>query len=401
MKFSVVIPTRNRLHLLRSAIETVRRQDKADWEIIVFDNASEDPIASYVSDLSDPRIKYDRSSEFLPVTESWNRGMSLVEGDYAILLGDDDGLTPGYFRRLEALITRFGGPDVIYTDFYQFWHAGVAPWQPAPHLLDVKHGFFFQDRNEPFVLSRDEAVRAVTGSLKLRMNFSFNSQAIMYRREFVEKLRQDGAFFRSPFPDYHIANKALAKSRHTVVVPQPIAVAGVSRASYGYAMYNDQEAKGDAFLNSTLDTDPVYVSVKSRLLPGRTYNTNYLLAMEYVSRETRQEIGVAPDYERYRRMQLLALLQARSAGALSNSFWRELRPKLSSVEIAWCCGISALIYARNRIPNFRVRTDKILNDISSVTSVGPSPKHYGPNTFENVVELYQAFETGQFDHSDA
>ncbi len=327
--------------------------------------------------------------------------MSLIEGDYVILLGDDDGLTPDYFRRLEGVINRFGSPDVVYTDFYQFWHAGVAPWQPAPHLLDVKHGFFFAGRTDPFSLSHADAVRAVTGSLKLRMNFSFNSQAIMYRREFVEQLSQDGPFFRSPFPDYHIANKALAKSRHTVVIPQPLAVAGVSRASYGYAMYNDQEAKGDAFLNSALESDPVYLSVKSRLLPGRTYNTNYLLSMEYVSRETQGEIGVAPDYDRYRRMQLLTLLQGRSSGPLSRKLWREAKSRLTAAEIAWCYGVLTMIYARNRIPNLRARIDAIFADISSVTSVGPSPKHYGPNQFENVVDLYHAFEAGQFGYSDS
>src|SRR5436309_15029243 len=33
VKFSVLLPTRNRLDLLKQAIETVRRQDYADWEI--------------------------------------------------------------------------------------------------------------------------------------------------------------------------------------------------------------------------------------------------------------------------------------------------------------------------------------------------------------------------------
>ena len=39
-EFSVLLPTRNRVRLLAEAIETVRAQDFADWEIIVSDNAS-------------------------------------------------------------------------------------------------------------------------------------------------------------------------------------------------------------------------------------------------------------------------------------------------------------------------------------------------------------------------
>jgi glycosyltransferase involved in cell wall biosynthesis len=42
MKFSVLLPTRNRLNLLSYAIETVIRQDYSDWEIIISDNCSEE-----------------------------------------------------------------------------------------------------------------------------------------------------------------------------------------------------------------------------------------------------------------------------------------------------------------------------------------------------------------------
>ena len=48
MKLSVLLPTRNRLTFLRYAIESVRRQDVPDWEIIVSDNHSEEDIAGYI-----------------------------------------------------------------------------------------------------------------------------------------------------------------------------------------------------------------------------------------------------------------------------------------------------------------------------------------------------------------
>ena len=396
MKFSVVMPTHNRLHLLRSAIETVRRQTGADLEVLVFDNASQDPVRGHVSGLNDPRVRCDRSDTFLPVTESWNRALDMASGDYVILLGDDDGLTPNYFSRVEKLVTQFDRPDVIYTDIYQSWHEGVAPWQRQPHLLDVKHGFFFAGRDQPFKLSREDALRAVTGSLKLRMNFSFNSQAFLYSRAFVERLKRHAPIFRSPFPDYYIANVALAKSKSTVVVPQPMAVAGVSKASYGYAMYNDQEQKGDALLNTTYACDPIYESVKSRLLPGPSYNTNFILAMEYVARDIRDEVVIEPDYDRYRRMQLLALLQAKEAGALPPAKWREIRRQLSPSEHLWVSGIWALVHARYRVPKLGSRINGAFADIGSVVGVGPAPIQYGTNTFSNVVDLYEAFEAGRF-----
>ena len=64
MKFSILIPTRNRLDLLRYAVDSVRRQDYDDWEIVVSDNASTQDVAGYVRGLGDARVRYFRSDRF-------------------------------------------------------------------------------------------------------------------------------------------------------------------------------------------------------------------------------------------------------------------------------------------------------------------------------------------------
>ena len=43
----------------------------------------------------------------LPVTDSWNSAIDLATGDYVVFLGDDDGLAPRYFSRIEAVIREF------------------------------------------------------------------------------------------------------------------------------------------------------------------------------------------------------------------------------------------------------------------------------------------------------
>ena len=44
IKFSVLLPTKNRLELLKSAIWSVREQNYDNWEIIVADNCSQEDI---------------------------------------------------------------------------------------------------------------------------------------------------------------------------------------------------------------------------------------------------------------------------------------------------------------------------------------------------------------------
>jgi glycosyltransferase involved in cell wall biosynthesis len=137
MLFSIVIPTHNRLDLLTDAIETIRHQDGADWELLVFDNASTQPVSNYIGSLADPRIRCERSEAFLPLPDSWNRALAMADGDYVTLLGDDDGLAPDYFRRLREIVDRFDGPELIYTALYQFMHPGVAPWGPEGCASDT------------------------------------------------------------------------------------------------------------------------------------------------------------------------------------------------------------------------------------------------------------------------
>jgi len=52
-----VIPTRNRRHFLKQAVESVREQNFLDWELIVVDDASEDDTQTYLTEIADGKIR--------------------------------------------------------------------------------------------------------------------------------------------------------------------------------------------------------------------------------------------------------------------------------------------------------------------------------------------------------
>lgn len=304
MKFSVVIPCHDRLDLLKEAIYTVLEQDWADWELIIFDNASKNELSSYVKQLDDARIIYDRSDEFLPVTDSWNRAINMATGNYITFLGDDDGLTPNYFSRIAQIIQKYEAPELLYSAIYQFVHPGVAPWAQAGYIAEVKNGFFFKEKKEPFMLSPKQVSKALQGSIRLRRNFTFNIQAFVFSREFLSRLKQLGPIFHSPFPDYYIANVALANSKSTLVIPDPLCIAGVSKASVGYTVFNNLEDQFSKLLNTKLIQDPLYNNIKQFLLPGPLYNSNYILTMEHVLKNSRSFEHIKINFHQYRRLQI-------------------------------------------------------------------------------------------------
>src|SRR5688500_18436627 len=149
---TVLLPTRNRLEFLRYAVETVLRQDDGDWEIVVSDNDSEEDIAGHVEGLRDDRVRYVCTPSFVPVTDNWNNALAHSTGRYVVMLGDDDGLMPGYVARLRELVERFAQPDVIYTSALIFAYPDVLPDEPEGYLQPYGYASFLRRKTKPFVL---------------------------------------------------------------------------------------------------------------------------------------------------------------------------------------------------------------------------------------------------------
>lgn len=89
-KVSIVIPTRNRGHLLRNAIYSALQQTYNDIEVIISDNCSTDNTREVVDLFSaDSRVRYIRADKPLALADSWEFACSHAKGKYLALLTDD------------------------------------------------------------------------------------------------------------------------------------------------------------------------------------------------------------------------------------------------------------------------------------------------------------------------
>jgi glycosyltransferase involved in cell wall biosynthesis len=295
MKFSVLLPTRNRLELMSYAIESVRRQDYENWELIVSDNDSQENIEGYIASLKESRIHYTRTAQFISVTENWNNALDRARGEYVIMLGDDDCLLPGYFTKMLRVIQDFDRPDLIYTDACLFGYPGVLPDFPAGFLRS-HYNSYFSDKS-PHRLDRATARDILAHSVSFVMAVNFNMQLSLFSRELVEKVADRGAFFQSPFPDYYATNVLFLKSDCAVIYQQPVVVIGVSPKSYGFYQFNRRQDEGAAFLNNLDD------ALFDSLLPGDYALNCWLLAMYLLEQNYTAEfeaLGLKIDYRRYR-----------------------------------------------------------------------------------------------------
>ena len=67
------------------------------------------------------------------------------------MLGDDDGLMPGYVRRLRQLVERFREPEVIYQSAWLYAYPGVDPSQASGYLQPYGYAEFMRGMAEPLV----------------------------------------------------------------------------------------------------------------------------------------------------------------------------------------------------------------------------------------------------------
>ncbi|HYR10581.1 MAG TPA: glycosyltransferase [Longimicrobium sp.] len=89
---SIVLPTYNRLALLREAVDSVRAQTFGDWELIVADDGSDDGTGEYLDALAgeDPRIVVIQLPHTANLPRIRNAAIDRARGEWVAFLDSDD-----------------------------------------------------------------------------------------------------------------------------------------------------------------------------------------------------------------------------------------------------------------------------------------------------------------------
>jgi hypothetical protein len=386
MKISVLLPTRNRLDYLKLAIETVRRQQAENWEIVISDNDSEEDIEGYVASLADERILYSRTSGFLPVTDNWNAALALSSGDYVVMMGDDDALLPGYLESMCELVERFDRPDLIYVGSLLFTYPGVDPQHGDGFLTVNSYAEFLAGQTTPFVLAHERAVESVRRSMDFRHSFNFNMQLSLVSRRLIDSLQPNGSFFQSPFPDFYATCVAMLRAGRVVVEPQPQVVIGVTPKSYGFFHLNEREREGREFLDTA--------ATSSAQLPGTNINEGWLRAMERVEDNYGAEFALHVSRRRYRMLQAGHVYTRRFRGAGDDAELADLNASLPRIErwLFGCAYAAAAILAR-------VLPKSLWNTISR-RLLGQYPVWEPPREEGRYADILEVFERHRGERRD-
>lgn len=125
--FSIVVPTHNRPALLAEALDSLRRQQWTDFEVIVVDDASEPPVrAEAIAPIHGRAVQVLRHARPLGGAASKSDGTARAQGEWVAFLDDDDLYEPDFLSSLQQQVTGRNDVDVCFVDVAWFGE-GSAP----------------------------------------------------------------------------------------------------------------------------------------------------------------------------------------------------------------------------------------------------------------------------------
>jgi glycosyltransferase involved in cell wall biosynthesis len=118
--FTVVMAAHDNAATIGEAIESVQRQTRSDWELIVVDDGSQDGTADIAEAFADARIRVIRQPENRGPGATRNRGISLAEAPVICPLDSDDLWLPEFLETMGNALDSNPDAAVVCSDAWVF-----------------------------------------------------------------------------------------------------------------------------------------------------------------------------------------------------------------------------------------------------------------------------------------
>jgi glycosyltransferase involved in cell wall biosynthesis len=171
---SVVIPTRNRWPLLRTALASALRQEDTRLEVIVVDDGSTDDTSRELARMDGSEVRVVRHELPLGAARARNAGIAAARSEWVAFLDDDDWWAPRKLRN--QLDAAAGGAAFAYSAAVHVDASGSVVYvaeSPAPgELASRLRGGNVMPAGASNVLVRTDAVRRLGGFDPLLPHFN-------------------------------------------------------------------------------------------------------------------------------------------------------------------------------------------------------------------------------------
>jgi len=186
---SVIIPSHNRLSMLKRAIQSVQNQTFTNYEIIVVSDGSTDGTNNYIKSIKDSNFKFFINEKSGGASAARNIGLKNATGDFIAFLDDDD---EWFDFHLEILVNKIKLSD---------------------SNIGLVYGWIDYYENEKIISSKHPKLKGDIFSEMLDKQAITNSSVLMIKSKVLDKIigfdekllrGNDGDFIRRISKYYHV-----------------------------------------------------------------------------------------------------------------------------------------------------------------------------------------------------
>ena len=162
---SVLLPAYNAGAYLRAAIDSIRAQTLADWELIVVDDGSTDDTPAILAGYDEPRLVVARQAN-AGVSAALNAALAQARGRYVARQDADDVSHPERLARLAAFLDAHPEIDAVSSAFTAIDPDGTELYAARLMIDPLTIGRFLPAGNcvfHPGVMIRAAVLRALNG----------------------------------------------------------------------------------------------------------------------------------------------------------------------------------------------------------------------------------------------
>lgn len=127
---SIIIPTYNREHTIKRAVDSVLEQTYQDFELIIVDDASTDNTCQIISEYKDSRIKYLKTEDRHGANHARNVGISNAQGEYIAFQDSDDVWQPDKLEKQMKILQEESDVDIVFSRYLHHLANGKAALVP-------------------------------------------------------------------------------------------------------------------------------------------------------------------------------------------------------------------------------------------------------------------------------
>jgi glycosyltransferase involved in cell wall biosynthesis len=231
MRYSILIPTFNKIKYLKFTINSVLSQGYNNFELIVSDDCSNDGTYKYLEEIKDKRLKIFKTPNRLGQAGNYEYILNKAKGDWVFFIGDDDGITPDFFQTTDNILKKikYKNIEIIKFGSAHFYWDNVEDWY-GDRVVDYRS----QNSCLSLLNLKFRLLLALSGLIGLKDLPSIYTSSII-KKKLIEKIKKKSGnfFFHSLVPDYYSCIALSMEQNNYYFCKRPIFWIGTSRYSTG------------------------------------------------------------------------------------------------------------------------------------------------------------------------